>query len=750
MRAAMDAARYRHFLGLAPLAALHGLLCAVALTVAFWESPAMPLVFAWSCASAVAALIRIFENRRFLSASDAPAPDKDRIVRNTTFTGVVWGGILAALIASSSSHQDVMLGVVTAGIICLGAFLNSTFPLAALGYSVSVALGAILGLMIGGSQHVVGAAILLAGYVVALQRFSVINAAAFVRRYLNSAALNESHETIGLLLNDFEAQSADWLWEIDGEKRLVEVSARFSEAAGLPRQAMDGASFLAMFTPTAAKQLGAVLNEGRAFRDMTIEAVVGGRERWWSISGRPQSGGGYRGVASDITASRDAEARIAYFTQFDSLTDLPNRDSLTKRIVEMQLKSDSGASTFALLCIDLDNFKTINDTMGHPAGDVFLRLIANRLRDCIGPDDYLARLGGDEFAILRPGADRDMASDLADLVVDALLAPVNMLGREIMSGGSVGVAIGPDDGADASALMKNAELALYCAKDQGRGCTRFFESGMDDEARRRAELEADLRSALSNEAMDIYFQPLVNTASGKISGYETLLRWRRPGHGLVSPTTFISCAEATGIIVPLGEWVIRRAIAEAAQWRDAATVAINLSPTQMKNPSLVSTVVTALASEGLEPSRLEVEITETVLMHETEHNIRTLHALRELGVRISLDDFGTGYSSLNYLRAFPFDKIKIDQCFVREIETSVESQAIVRAIISLARDLGMRIVAEGVENEHQAAMLAEMGCREVQGYLFARPAPAASIARKPAEERPGAVLVPIGRRRASL
>ncbi|HVY89151.1 MAG TPA: bifunctional diguanylate cyclase/phosphodiesterase, partial [Hyphomonadaceae bacterium] len=368
----------------------------------------------------------------------------------------------------------------------------------------------------------------------------------------------------------------------------------------------------------------------------------------------------------------------------------------------------------------------------------FLKVVAQRLRDCVGPSAFLARLGGDEFAVMQRNTSRDEAQDLADLIVDSLLAPVSLNGKEILAGGSVGVAISPDDGSDPAVLMKNAELALYRAKAQGRGCARFFEPGMDEDARLRADLEADLRNALAAETMDVYFQPLVNTRTRKVAGYETLLRWNRPGHGLVSPAVFITCAEETGVIVPLGEWVIRKAIEEAAQWKDDVSVAINLSPAQMKNPSLVATVVGALAASQLEPSRLEIEITESVLMHETDQNIRTLHALRELGVKIALDDFGTGYSSLSYLRAFPFDKLKIDQRFVRDIDTSLENQSIVRAVISLARDLGMRVTAEGVENEQQATILAGLGCTEVQGFLYSRPLPSTELEKKDPATRPTA------------
>ena len=474
----------------------------------------------------------------------------------------------------------------------------------------------------------------------------------------------------------------------------------------------------------------------RPFRDEALRVRIGSREVWWSLSGQPAADGGWRGVCSDITRSRDAEARIAYVTEYDALTDLPNRAVLVRQLEIAEEAGRASDESFALFVIDLDNFKALNNTQGRPVGDAYLRVVAGRLRDCVGQTAFLARLGGDEFAVLHRDMRADDAGGVAELIVDALLAPVTLNGKEILAGGSVGVAMAPENGSDPAILMKNAELALYRAKAQGRGCARFFEPGMEENARVRADLETDLRTALASEAMDVYFQPLVNTRTRKVSGYETLLRWNRPGHGLVSPAVFISCAEETGIIVPLGEWVIRKAIEEAAQWRDDVTVAVNLSAAQMHNPSLVATVVGALAASQLDPSRLEIEIVESVLMDETEHNIRTLHALRQLGVKIALDDFGTGYSSLSYLRAFPFDKIKIDQRFVRDIDTSVENQAIVRAVISLARDLGVRVTAEGVENEQQAAILAGLGCTEVQGFLYSRPIPASEVEKVEADKRP--------------
>jgi diguanylate cyclase (GGDEF)-like protein/PAS domain S-box-containing protein len=745
-REAIGASRRRSFHNLAPLAAIHGLLNAVVLTIALWSEPLMPIVFVWCYTSAVLVFLRFREGRR-PSQAEGAKEDK-RIIRYTLASGGVWGLILWALIASSGVEHLILLGVLTASTLCVGALLHSSFPIASLGYSLMVGGGAALGLLTGFHMWALETIILLVGCIAALQRFAAMSATNFIRRHINAAQLQEAKETVSLLLNDFEAHSADWLWRTDASGRIGRASQRFVDATGLPADILEGGSLLALFAPEAAQTLEDIMHQRKTFRDEALRVTIGGREAWWSLSGAPTADGGYRGVCSDITRSRDAEARIAYVTEYDSLTDLANRAMLVRQLELAREPAEKRNETFALFCIDLDNFKSINDTLGHPAGDAYLKVVAQRLRDCVGPTAFLARLGGDEFAVLLRDTSRDDANELADLVVDALLAPVSLNGKDILAGGSLGVAIAPDDGVEPAVLMKNAELALYRAKAQGRGCARFFEMGMDEDAQWRADLESDLRNALATDAMDVYFQPLVNTRTRKISGYETLLRWNRPGHGLVSPSVFINCAEETGIIVPLGEWVIRKAVEEAAQWRDDVAVAINLSPAQMQNPSLVATVVGALAASQLEPNRLEIEITESVLMHETDHNLRTLHALRELGVRIALDDFGTGYSSLSYLRAFPFDKIKIDQRFVRDIDTSTENQAIVRAIISLARDLGMRITAEGVEDEQQATVLAGLGCSEVQGFLYSRPIPSTEIQKKDPVSRAGSKVLPLRRFRA--
>jgi diguanylate cyclase (GGDEF)-like protein len=436
-----------------------------------------------------------------------------------------------------------------------------------------------------------------------------------------------------------------------------------------------------------------------------------------------------RSSAPQATADAAAiEARAAHYLRHDALTGMPNRAAFAEALNA----AIATGEPLAVLFVDLDKFKAVNDRLGLTAGDALLRQIGRRLAGCIEPGMTLARLGGDEFAVLAPGGDEESAQELADILVDALLAPALHEQRSVLLGGSIGVALGPHHGGDAATLIRNAELAVYQAKADGRGCVRFFRPGMDRDAMERAELATDLRVALAEGGMELFFQPLVDSVSGAVTGRETLLRWRRQGHGLITPARFIDMAETTGVIVPLGEWVIGRAIEEAAGWRDPVAVAINLSPLQIRESSLVGAVAAALDASGLDPARLELEVTESVLMAEADRALAALRELKALGVRIALDDFGTGFSSLAYLRVFPFDKLKIDQGFVRDLETSRASQAIVRAVISLAHELGMKVTAEGVETASQAAMLAEMGCREVQGYLYSRPQPAADIPRRAA------------------
>ena len=397
----------------------------------------------------------------------------------------------------------------------------------------------------------------------------------------------------------------------------------------------------------------------------------------------------------------------------------------------------------AVLCLDLDRFKPVNDTLGHPVGDALLRAVAARLLACVREGDTAARLGGDEFAVLQAGAGQpEAAGALARRLVEALSAPYEVLGHQVVVGASVGVALAPGDGRDPDELLKRADMALYRAKADGRGTFRSFEPGMDARLQARRLLELDLRKALAAGELELHYQPLVDLRTGAVSALEALLRWRHPARGLVPPGEFVPLAEEIGLIVPVGGWVLRRACADAAGWPGGVRVAVNLSAAQFRGRELVAAVVGALAAAGLAPARLELEITETVLLRDGEATLATLRELRALGVRIAMDDFGTGYSSLGYLRSFPFDKIKIDRCFVRDLGASADCEAIVRAVTGLGGSLGIATTAEGVETEEQLERLRAEGCDEAQGFHLGRPMPAADVRalldRGDARQRPAA------------
>ena len=441
----------------------------------------------------------------------------------------------------------------------------------------------------------------------------------------------------------------------------------------------------------------------------------------------PIPSGGYVATHYDVTEAVRAQEQIRHLASHDALTGLPNRSQLREKMT-IVLDSLWADTRLAVLCLDLDHFKTVNDTLGHPVGDLLLKAVTGRLRGCLRDTDVLARLGGDEFVVLQTGIESpEEAGALALRLIQVTGTPFELDGHQVVVGLSVGIAMTPGDGADSDTLIKNADMALYRAKADGRGSSRFFEPEMDAKLQDRRRLELDLRHALATEQFWLSYQPLFDSQTERMTGVEALLRWSHPERGLVSPVDFIPVAEEMGLIVPLGEWVIRRACNDAAGWPSHIKVAVNLSALQLKNSQLIHTIVSALAKSGLAPMRLELEITESVLMTDSESTLAMLHALRMLGVRIAMDDFGTGYSSLSYLRSFPFDKIKIDRSFIKDLSTSAGSTAIIKAVSDLGISLGMVTTAEGVETEEQLAMVRGHGCVEVQGFLFSKPRPAAEI-----------------------
>jgi diguanylate cyclase (GGDEF)-like protein len=469
-----------------------------------------------------------------------------------------------------------------------------------------------------------------------------------------------------------------------------------------------------------------LLAEAKAGNTATRLLIQNGRSI--RIVDQPMKGGGWVATFEDITEWQQAQEQISHMARHDALTSLPNR-TLFREQLEQALRLVKRSDQLAVLCLDLDHFKEINDSLGHPIGDALLMEVGRRLGECVTENDTVARLGGDEFAIVQfcKDCDPSAVAVLASHVVERISEPYTIGGHQLVIGVSIGISLAPEDGKNPDELLKKADLALYRAKADGRGTYRFFETGMDARAQARRLLELDLRAALQRKEFEVYYQPIRDIASDEVVAFEALVRWNHSLRGMISPVSFIPLAEETGLIVPLGDWVLRQACMDAADWPQDVDVAVNLSPVQFKNPNLVSQVKTALQLSGLAPNRLELEITESVLLQNSETTLAVLHELRAFGVRISLDDFGTGYSSLSYLRSFPFDKIKIDRSFVSELATREDSMAIVRAVTGLGKSLGIVTTAEGVETDAQFELLRREGCTQAQGYLFSQPRPVAEV-----------------------
>jgi len=456
------------------------------------------------------------------------------------------------------------------------------------------------------------------------------------------------------------------------------------------------------------------------------KTVVEFSNRIIMLQHHPMKDGGFVSTHEDITEQRQQEARIQHLARHDVLTELPNRAQFLDEMAASEAAIERGEKA-AVLCIDLDHFKSVNDTLGHTLGDKLLKQASARLWGTTRETDLLARLGGDEFSLLlRPIDKPGDAAAIAERIVRTMSTPFMIDGHQIVIGASVGIAIAPEDGSTTDILMKNADLALYRAKSEGRSTYHFFEKDMDAQIQKRRMIEAGLRAARALNELRVVFQPLVGLKENRVTCLEALLRWRHDGKD-ISPVEFIPIAEETGLIVTIGEWVLREACRAATTWPTPARVAVNLSPVQFKNKRLFETVHAILAETGLSPTRLELEITESLLLTDNEHTLQTLHRLRAIGIRISMDDFGTGYSSLSYLRAFPFDKIKIDRSFMRDLESRGDSLAIIKAVIGLGHSLGMSTTAEGVETQEQLDAVREQGCNEVQGFLFSPPLEPADV-----------------------
>ncbi len=539
-----------------------------------------------------------------------------------------------------------------------------------------------------------------------------------------------------MLMEDYERSGLGWFWSTDRDGLVTYLSPWAAERLGKSPEQLMGAQFYALFAPdrdredTAERTLPLILSAHKTFADRAVKVEHGDTAMWWAISGRPQFDkagqfSGYRGNGADVTASRRTHLDASRLAMYDSLTGLANRHRMAQRLDATITAYRVSKRSCAVMMLDLDRFKQVNDTLGHPVGDELLKQVAQRLHQAIEHTCEIGRLGGDEFQVILPDIDdRGKLGDIARSIISMISQPYQIGGDRCIIGASVGIAIAPYDGISCDEVVRSADLALYAAKGGGRGTFRFYSSDLQDAAEQRRQLEDDLRDALQRGEISLAYQPIVSAANDTVVGLEAVMRWSHPEYGVLSPDLFIPIAEDSKLILGLGEWAMRRACEEVQRLPGNLRVAVNVSPTQFANPGFPAVVASVLASSRIDPDRLELELTESVFLHESDSNERTFADLKQLGVRLALDDFGTGYASLGYLRKAPFDKIKIDKTFINgATDPSTRNAAIITAIVSLTDALDLETTAEGVEAMDELELLRKLGVKTIQGFLYSPPLP---------------------------
>jgi diguanylate cyclase (GGDEF)-like protein len=663
-----------------------------------------------------------------------PRRTLNRAAYHSIFFGLVWC-VPARFFYEYATHgQQLALGVMTATMMAGAAFIFSPVPAAAFAY-VAI-MGVAITRMMATTESVVLTAI---GpiYTVAMLAIVMLNGRAFMQRKYLDLRLEEREETVSLLLREYENSDADWLWHTNANLGFRNVSARFARAIGRSTADMEGMTLpdLLKTAPRSDQSMRRALAAAEAstarretITELVVTLPVGDGIKCIELSARPTFSKhgrftGYHGVGSDVTLARQTADRIAHMARHDALTGLPNRLQLTDSLAAALATAKNGDGDCAILLVDLDRFKSINDSLGHVAGDHVLQQVARCFDTLISDEMTAARLGGDEFAVVVPRVEsRGELEQLCLALVGALQGPFLYRDQRLFVGASIGAAIGPRDGETVEDLIRSADLALYRAKDGSGNDIRFFEPALHARAEARRRIEIALRGAVDAGEFTLNYQPVVDAGTMKILSLEALLRWHNPDLGQVPPARFIPIAEETGMLGRIGEWVLRTACREATNWPDDICVAVNVSPRQLHDPGFIVTLVSALTQAGLEPRRLELEVTETVFLELTAATQKILQQIQSLGVRLAMDDFGTGYSSLGYLRKADFDTLKIDRSFVQSVDAEdSESTAIIRAVVALAGSLGMKTVAEGVANEEQLEIVRRLGCDRVQGYVFSRP-----------------------------
>ena len=653
---------------------------------------------------------------------------------SSVINALIWTVPISFFAYYTGQLERVELWTVLSLLMVVTAVVLPAMPLGTLLFNAVV--GVVAGLSFLFAHQFVMSVVALV-FVIVLAVGAIGNTRTFLCARVAEAGMAEKSEVVSLLLREFEEGEADWLWQIDTSRRVRAVSPRFAFALGLDPEDVDGMPFIQLVAgsawetgqfPSSLHDLAERLKRRENFSNLLVRVTIKGEQRWWELSGTPkltEDGvfDGFRGVGSDVTEQRESSDKIAYLARYDTLTGLPNRMSLTEAVGEAMRYAEQWRTRCAFLMLDLDRFKAVNDTLGHLVGDQLLARVSDRLKKLMTDNEICGRLGGDEFAIvIRDAADLDRVNRVAQSVIEALSQPYEVDHHTLYVGASIGSALGPRDGSTVETLMRNADLALYRSKDEGGGVHCKYEPALHAHAEERRKLEFSLRRALERNEFLINYQPVVDAQTEQVLSFEALLRWNSEEHGMVSPAKFIPLAEDTRLIVPIGEWILRKACQDAMNWPPHVKVAVNVSGEQLLDPNFSASVVGALAMSGLPAQRLEIEVTESIFLRDAATARAALERIMALGCGVALDDFGTGYSSLGYLRKLRFTTIKVDRSFVQGAATgNPESLAIIRAVVAMADSLEMSTTAEGVETVEELEMIRQLGADKIQGYYFGRP-----------------------------
>ena len=717
----------------------HGIAAIMAVTLYAGTLPHWMLA-AWLLAviAAVANVGRIDRSFADIAKRTMQPAEYARQAKAVALCSVPWIGALLFFTPEGSMAQHFGLWALAAMLISGSAASMSSAPIATVVFDLVVGVAGAASFVISGDPVFAVASL---AFVLTIVAGALNSARTYLSARIAEAGVAEKDEVVSLLLREFEEKESDWLWQVDNHRRLRSVSPRFAFALGKEPAEIEGLRFIKLIAgdtfetgdvPRSLHELADRLKLRESFSNLLVQVQIGEQRRWWELSGTPMRNDagnyvGFRGVGSDVTERRDRDEKIAYLARYDTLTGLPNRLMLTEALGDAMRYSTQWRTRCAFLMIDLDRFKSVNDSLGHQIGDRLLAEVSKRLNAVVTDNAQCGRLGGDEFAVvIRDATDLGQVARIADTIIESLSQPYVVENHTLFIGASVGSAVGPRDGQSVEMLMRNADLALYRAKDEGGGLHFSYQPSMHADAEERRKLELSLRNAIANDELALNFQPVVDAKSEGVVSFEALLRWNSREHGSVSPVKFIPLAEDTRLIVPIGRWVLHEACRNAVRWPNEIRVAVNVSGEQLLEPNFAATVVEALSATGLPPHRLEVEVTESVFLRDGRTARQTLEEIKALGCSIALDDFGTGYSSLGYLRTLRFSTIKVDRSFVQgATQDNPESLAIIRAVVAMADSLEMTTTAEGVEDAGQAQLIRDLGCTKIQGYYFGRPMAAA-------------------------